>query len=187
MSRVKTLLALSVLAVGHAASAAESSRYAGWQERSIKALSPEQIEDYLEGRGMGMALPAELNGYPGPRHVLELADELDLTPDQRARTEQLFEDMRRKAIDLGEQIVEREATLDELFASGTASAAAVHETTEALGRLNGRLRAHHLSYHLAMRDVLDPFRIEMYSRLQGYAPSDRPGGHRHGHDRHGGQ
>ena len=124
MSRVKTLLALSVLAAGHAASAAESSRYAGWQERSIKALSPEQIEDYLEGRGMGMALPAELNGYPGPRHVLELADELDLTPDQRARTEQLFEDMRRKAIDLGEQIVEREATLDELFASGTASAAA---------------------------------------------------------------
>jgi Spy/CpxP family protein refolding chaperone len=187
MFRVKTLLALSVLAAGDAASAAESSRYGGWQERSITALSPEQIEDYLEGRGMGMALPAELNGYPGPRHVLELADELDLTPDQRATTEQLFEDMRRKAIDLGEQIVEREAALDELFASGTASAAALHATTEALGRLNGRLRAHHLSYHLGMRDILDPFRIEMYSRLQGYAPSGRPGGHRHGHDRHGGQ
>ena len=183
MFRVKTLLALSVLAAGDAASAAESSRYGGWQERSIKALSPEQIEDYLEGRGMGMALPAELNGYPGPRHVLELGDELDLSPDQRARTEQLFEDMRRKAIELGEQIVEREAALDELFASGTASAAALHETTEALGRLNGRLRAHHLSYHLAMREVLDTQQTEAYSRLQGYTSSDPPGGHPDGHGR----
>ena len=68
---------------------------------------------------MGIALPAELNGYPGPRHVLELADELDL-PRISGANRAAFEDMRRKAIDLGEQIVELEAALDELFASGTA-------------------------------------------------------------------
>jgi Spy/CpxP family protein refolding chaperone len=181
MFRVEALLASCLLAAANGASAAQASPHAGWQKHDSGALPPEQIEDYLEGRGMGMALPAELNGYPGPRHVLELADELDLTPDQRAQTEQLFEDMRLRAIELGEQIVERERALDELFASGTVSAAALHESTDALARLSGRLRKHHLSYHLTMRDVLDPHQVEAYSRLRGYRSSDRPAGHRDGH------
>ena len=97
-----------LLVMAGAAGAAERSPYAGWRERNIKALSPEQVEDYLEGRGMSMALAAELNGYPGPRHVLELADELGLTADQLAQTQRLFEDMRLKAVELGERIVARD-------------------------------------------------------------------------------
>ena len=57
--------------------------YAGMQARSIKALSDQQIADLGAGRGMGLALAAELNGYPGPSHVLELADKLDLSADQQ--------------------------------------------------------------------------------------------------------
>ena len=49
--------------------------YVGLQSRTIKALSAEQIADLRAGRGMGFALPAELNGYPGPLHVIELADQ----------------------------------------------------------------------------------------------------------------
>jgi Spy/CpxP family protein refolding chaperone len=179
MFKVVGLLALSMAV---AANATQPTPRAASQERSIKALSPEQIEDYLEGRGMGMALPAELNGYPGPRHVLELADEVDLTVTQRAQTEQLFEDMRLKAVALGEEIVAREALLDELFASGTASEAALDDLAEALGRLNGQLRAHHLRHHLAMRDLLDPRQLDRYQRLRGYGSSHGSVGH----DRHGG-
>ena len=47
--------------------------YAGLQARPVKALSDQQIADLRAGRGMGLALAAELNGYPGPMHVLELA------------------------------------------------------------------------------------------------------------------
>ena len=36
---------------------------------------------------MGLAKAAELNHYPGPAHVLTLATELALTPDQKARTD----------------------------------------------------------------------------------------------------
>jgi hypothetical protein len=36
----------------------------------------------LKGEGMGMAKAAELNGYPGPTHVLTLAKELALTESQ---------------------------------------------------------------------------------------------------------
>jgi Spy/CpxP family protein refolding chaperone len=169
----------AVIAAG-AASAAEQSTYAGWQGRTISALSPRQVEDYLEGRGMGMALPAELNGYPGPRHVLDLADELDLTSDQRARTEGLFEEMRVAAIALGEQIVAREAALDELFASGMATEADLRAAAEDLGLLEGRLRGHHLGYHVAMRELLEPDQIETYGRLRGYASISRRGPHGHG-------
>lgn len=173
------LLALPALA--GAASAAEGSPSAGWPGRDIKALSPEKVEEYLEGHGMSMALPAELNGYPGPRHVLELADELHLTADQLAETQRLFEDMRLKAIELGAQIVAREALLDELFASGTASKASLSVAAEALGLLNGQLRAHHLGYHLAMRDLLDPRQIRNYQRLRGYTSPTGPGEHGQGH------
>lgn len=59
------------------------------QARLVKALSDQQIADLRAGRGIGMALPAELNGYPGPLHVLELADALGLTPEQRGRMRSL--------------------------------------------------------------------------------------------------
>ena len=35
--------------------------------------------------GMGLALAAELNGYPGPAHVIELAKSLGLSEPQRAK------------------------------------------------------------------------------------------------------
>jgi Spy/CpxP family protein refolding chaperone len=180
-------LGLGMLVVADAAGAAGPSPYAGWQGRTIKALSAEQIDDLMNGRGMELALPAELNGYPGPRHVLDLADELDLTPDQLAQTQRLFEDMRREAINLGERIIEREAALDELFASGSASEASLRDATEALGRLNGRLRAHHLSYHLTMRSVLEQHQIEAYQQLRGYGGLEGAVGHRHGRNQHRGQ
>jgi Spy/CpxP family protein refolding chaperone len=180
----RPLLSFLLLALAGAASASERASYAGWPERTIKALSPQQVEDYLEGRGMGMALPAELNGYPGPRHVLELADELDLTRDQLAQTGRLFEEMRLTAIALGEQIVAREAALDELLASGAATEADLRAAAEALGLLNGRLRAHHLGYHLTMRDLLEPHQIESYQRLRGYASPAASGVHGHGEHGH---
>ena len=73
------LLLISIaLALPTAASLAQSQQpYAGLEARSIKALSDQQIADLKAGRGMGLALAAELNGHPGPMHVLELADPLN--------------------------------------------------------------------------------------------------------------
>src|SRR3954451_7549818 len=79
--------------------------YAGMQSRSIKALSEQQLADLGAGRGMGLALAAELNGYPGPSHVLELADKLELTADQRARIKLLFDSMKAEAIPLGTKLI----------------------------------------------------------------------------------
>jgi hypothetical protein len=73
------------------------SPYAGMQTRSIKSLPDLQIADLKAGRGMGLALPAELNGYPGPMHVLQLAGQLGLSADQKTRVQSLFDSMKAEA------------------------------------------------------------------------------------------
>src|SRR5688572_1542697 len=88
----------------HPSAVTAPSPYAGLNARPVAGLSDQQIDELRTGHGMGLALPAELNGYPGPRHVLDLADELKLSTDQRAATEALVRAMRAEAISIGERI-----------------------------------------------------------------------------------
>jgi Spy/CpxP family protein refolding chaperone len=141
---------------------------AGLEERSIKALSDQEIEDLRAGRGMAMALAAELNGYPGPLHTLELARELELTSEQEQRTRQLFAEMQQEAGRLGAEFVDAEEALDRLFREQEATPDSVLKATMDAAELRGRLRATHLLYHLEMTDVLSPEQVERYNTLRGY-------------------
>jgi Spy/CpxP family protein refolding chaperone len=128
---------------------------------------------------MGLALSAELNGYPGPRHVLDLAGELGLTTEQQAQAQRLFDEMAEQAVVLGEQLIIAEAALDRLFAEKQAES--VRSAALELGQLQGELRGHHLRYHLATRDLLSPHQVMRYQRLRGYGDGS-PGHHAgHGH------
>jgi Spy/CpxP family protein refolding chaperone len=150
--------------------AADPARpYAGLEGRAIKSLSAEQIADLLAGRGMGLALAAELNGYPGPMHVLEHAEALRLTPAQRATAEALRDRMAGEARILGARIVGLERELDALFAGGAADAGRLAALTAEIGALNGRLREVHLATHIGMREALDATQRAAYARLRGYA------------------
>lgn len=153
---------------GHDHGAGARMPYAGLEERSIKALSEQEIEDLRAGRGMAMALAAELNGYPGPLHALELARELDLTPEQQQQTRQLFAEMQTDAVRLGEELVGAEEVLDRLFREREATPDLVLKASMDAAELRGRLRATHLLYHLQMMDVLSPEQIERYNILRGY-------------------
>ena len=93
--------------------------YAGLEKREIKALSDEQIKDLKSGKGMTLALAAELNGYPGPAHVLELADKLNLTSKQKQQTQDLFKAMSKETKALGAQLIKEEKALDLLFKNKT--------------------------------------------------------------------
>src|SRR5437762_635574 len=110
-------LALITLASAVAPLAHAASPYAGQQSREIKALSSAEQSDLLAGKGMGLAKAAELNGYPGPAHVLELATDLALTDAQRERTQALWQAMATRAKALGQQVLDAERELDALFAS----------------------------------------------------------------------
>ena len=160
----------------HGQAAAESP-YAGMQQRAVKALSERQIADLRAGRGMGLALPAELNGYPGPAHVLELADALQLSDDQRARTKALFAAMTAETIPIGERILAEETLLDRLFGAKQVTRAALDDAASRIASAQGDLRAAHLRYHLSMRDMLAPEQVTRYAELRGYTTG---GHHQHG-------
>ena len=96
------LLIVVALATGVCGNVQAQQPYAGLEKRPVQALSDQQVADLRAGRGMGMALPAELNGYPGPSHVIELADKLTLTDAQLATAKTLFGSMKAEAVPLGE-------------------------------------------------------------------------------------
>jgi Spy/CpxP family protein refolding chaperone len=144
------------------------SPYAGLQQRSVKALSDQQISDLRAGRGMGLALAAELNGYPGPVHVLELADQLQLTTEQRQRFQQLYEAMKSEAIPVGERLITSETALDRLFAERVVSPASLSTLTKKIGETQGELRAVHLKYHLTTAELLTAHQKQQYAELRGY-------------------
>jgi Spy/CpxP family protein refolding chaperone len=187
------LLAAAALVVAMPAPASDTpapppSPYAAQATVAIKALTAEEVDDLLAGRGMGFAKAAELNHYPGPRHVLDLGEKLALTPGQRGRTERLFAGVQAAAQELGRRLVTAEAALDALFAAGRADEAAVARQVGEVARLQGELRATHLSAHLEMRRILAPEQVALYDRLRGYAPADAaepggaaPAGHDHQH------
>lgn len=96
-------------------SAQPAGPYAGQQSREIKGLSPKEIEDPVQARGMGLAKPAELNSYPGPLHALELAGELQLSTEQRKSLEASKARMAAQAKALGAEIFDLERKLDAAF------------------------------------------------------------------------
>jgi hypothetical protein len=154
--------------------------YAGLERRRIKALSAEQIEGLRAGHGMGLALAAELNGYPGPTHVLELADDLSLTLEQIAETAAIRTKMSDEAARLGAEILRREEALDRHFASGAAESEELHRQVAELARLGGELRFVHLNTHLAMRRLLTLEQVTAYARLRGYGAEDGDSKGHHG-------
>lgn len=146
----------------------------------IKALSSQEIESLLAGKGMGFAKAAELNGYPGPAHVLELADKLELEPEQHARTRIIFQRMEGTARELGAQLVEAERNLDLLFRSRQIDPASLRAAVERVAGLQARLRLAHLQAHLEQTAVLTPQQSAAYSKLRGYEA--QASGHTgHGH------
>jgi hypothetical protein len=167
-------IALIISLAAGAALAQSHQPYAGLQARPIKALSAEQIADLQAGRGMSLALAAELNGYPGPLHVIELADQLSLNPAQRTRMQQLFDQMKKETIAIGQRLIAQEEALDRQFADRKITQTALVTTTAA---------AAHLRYHLLAAEILMPAQMQRYAQLRGYhgdtkSPPQHPRSHR---------
>jgi hypothetical protein len=119
---------------------------------------------------MGLALAAELNGYPGPAHVLELCSKLRPTAEQKARVQSLFDSMKADAIPLGIKLLQQEAALDQQFVNHSITAESLKTMTEQIGVTRGALRDTHLKYHLQTAEILTPAQMQQYSMLRGYGP-----------------
>lgn len=169
------LIAIALACAGAAqAEAPPSTPYAGQQQRAIKSLSEGDVAGLLAGQGAGLAKAAELNGYPGPAHVLELAKELRLSESQAEATRTLMARHKREAARLGADLVEAERHLDGLFATRKATAESVDQATTRIGALQAQLRAEHLRTHLAQTALLDARQVQRYAALRGYVGDSQP-------------
>lgn len=160
------------------------SGYVDLQFTEIRGLGEEQITGYRTGAGMGFALPAELNGYPGPRHVLDLADELELSDEQLIQIQALYDEMLPQAIALGEQILIQEEAVELAFRNETITNDFLQSSLTESARLEGELRYVHLSTHLATIGILTPHQAQQYNMLRGY--DDPQSGDHDSHSGHSG-
>lgn len=182
-SRRALAIALGVLLATAAPAIAQEpvSPYAGEEGREIKALSSEQIADLEAGKGMGYAMAAELNHYPGPRHVLDMADQLGLSTELIDRVQAIYDAMEADAVALGGQLIEAERELDRAFADRTIDESRLAELTARSAGIEGELRAVHLAAHLAVTRLLSPEQIHAYDAQRGYGGD---AGHEHDPARH---
>jgi hypothetical protein len=150
-----------------------TSPYGHETHREVKSLSSERIDGLLSGAGLGYGRAAELNRYPGPRHVLDLADSLALEDSQREAISRIFEEMREEASRLGGRYVAVEQRLDALFASDEATESDVERLVSEAAELEGGIRNAHLAAHVRTREVMTEGQIIQYGVLRGYADASR--------------
>ncbi len=158
-----------------------NSPYAGEELRAIKSLSTADLEELRRGGGWGLAKPAELNGVPGPAHLLELRDEIPLEPGQVDALQALFEEMRAAAIEEDERYIAAEEELEQAFRAGGLDETRLDGLLSEIGNRRAALRYVHLSAHLEAAELLTRHQIARYNLLRGYADpaSDGHQGHRH--------
>lgn len=156
------------------------SPYVGQEMRDIKALSHQEVVGYFKGKGLGYAKAAELNHFPGPKHVLDLANELNLTEQQAQQTQAIFDDMKAQAVILGEQFVAKEQELDREFSRSLITPDSLKMLLSEIGILQAKIRYVHLNAHLKQKSLLTEHQSQLYDQLRGYGTTQN-GEHNHSH------
>jgi hypothetical protein len=166
------ILMLIPMSIFSAADHSHQSKYAGEEKREIKSLSATDIEELKTGKGWGLAKAAELNGVPGPLHLLEMKEEIDLSANQIRAIEDIYKKMKQEAISLGLELIELERELNNHFANRTITDELLRQILQGFAQVHRQLRYVHLSAHLNTPDILKSEQITLYNKLRGYSSGD---------------
>ena len=130
------------------------------------AQIPPDRDELLKADDAGQAQYADVNGFPAPKHLLDLAKELQLSDAQKKSLQTIYVGMRSRALELGKRIIGIEEELHQAFQEGLVSEKSVRDDTEQIGKLRGRLRAVYLNANMKAKDVLTNAQIESYKKLR---------------------
>jgi hypothetical protein len=169
-----TMTAAQTPSPSQAHSQGSPSPYAGLQNRDIKSLSADDLADLRKGAGWGLALAAELNGVPGPAHLLELREQIGLSPEQVAAIETIYAQMQAQAIVAGERLIAAEAAIEARFREGNLSPEVLRELIDESAAARAELRYVHLLRHLETPPLLTAQQIARYNTLRGYDSNNDP-------------
>lgn len=184
-TKVAILVSILILISTFAFSEAEhshKSKYTGEEKRKIKSLSATDIEELQNGKGWGLAKAAELNGVPGPVHLLEMKEEIDLNAEQIRAIKDLYSKMKQEAVPLGLELIELERELNNHFANRTITNEILRQILQKIAQVHRQLRYVHLSTHLKTPDILQPGQVILYNKLRGYSSDDPCDNVPKGHD-----
>lgn len=173
------MLADRVATLEHGATAspyARSDAYPG-----VQGLTAQEVRDLREGNGMGQARAAELNGYPGPKHLLDMQTQIGLTSEQRDTVSRLYARMKERTTALGERVLVEEGRLEEMFRTRTATPEALAAQVRVVESLRGELRLAHLATHLETLPLLTQAQVAQYNAMRGYGASSAADDHMHMH------
>jgi Spy/CpxP family protein refolding chaperone len=137
------------------------------------AQVPPDRDLLLAGSETGQVRPADANGFPGPRRLLELEKDLTLTPGQKKSLLTLAEETQKRAAELGKRIVRVEEEQYDAFRTGLVSEQSVREDAEQIGRLRGKLRGIHLVAHLKAKKLLTADQRALYRKLKNTEPEGK--------------
>lgn len=154
----------------------------GEQKREIKSLSTNDIAELKRGGGWGFAKPAELNGVPGPAHLLEMKGKISLSDSQIASIEKIHKKMLSEAIPLGKKYIIAERVLDQIFVSKSYNKENLLSSIKKIEQIRARLRFVHLSKHLETVNILSDSQISLYNKLRGYSETNVCDNIPEGHD-----
>lgn len=146
-----------------------TSKYVGEEHRKIKSLSPDDIKELKKGGGWGLAKAAELNGVPGPAHILEMEDKIDLTDEQKRKIQKIYNKMKSEAVALGEQLIRLEMELNSGFSNRIINQELLEKSVQEISKVRAKLRIVHLSTHLQTPNILTNKQIILYNKLRGYS------------------
>lgn len=169
---MKTVFILFIIALPSITFASDRSPYAGEELRQISSLSENEIKSLRRGDGMGFAKLAELNHFPGPKHVLEIADQLNLSQSQIDASALLYQEMHDKAVLLGEKILKAESQLDQEFENESVTAQSLKDRLLEIGSVRAQLRYVHLESHLRQKLILTTDQVAKYDAIRGYGTNE---------------
>ena len=149
---------------------------AGWPADCLAAeqapgwLDTDEVQAIEAGSGFGMARAAEASGLPGPKHVLEFAEELELSAAQVGQMKALVAQMHAAAVAQGQQVLAAEAAVDAELARPVPDVTRLAQLTDAAGLARGRLRQVHLRTHLQAAPLLSTAQRARYRQLRTGGP-----------------
>ncbi len=144
----------------------------GQEGRMIKAIPPEDIEALQQGSGTalrGLAKPAELNGIPGPKHVLDASEELNLSEEQKKKINSIYKRMHQDAVQTGKRMITAEKEIDNFFSQGNMDEEKLEALLNKSAEIYEKLRYVHLKAHLETSEVLTSHQIRRYNQVRGYS------------------
>lgn len=166
----KLVLTIIFLALSTTSFAAKNhqSDYLGEEDRELKSLSQKDINALRSGAGWGLAKPAELNGVPGPAHILELQKELELADEQKQKIQAIWSSMNKKAVAEGKKYLASEEKIERFFQLKKKDHSELGRLLDQSSQHLSMLRKIHLSAHLEALPILTPHQIKKYNVLRGY-------------------